>query len=128
MTACTWSTTKWPALASSGMVMLRASSGRDGDDRAMELPDEEIVRRLHDELAKALDLKERPEASLVSRWPQGFPQYEVGHQARVDAIEAALGTDAPGVYVAGAAYRGLGIAACIEQARRAARLAGAAPP
>lgn len=122
MTACTWSTTKWPALASSGMVMLRASSGRDGDDRAMELPDEEIVRRLHDELAKALGLKERPEASLVSRWPRGFPQYEVGHQARVEAIEAALAADAPGVHVAGAAYRGLGIAACIEQARRAAGL------
>jgi oxygen-dependent protoporphyrinogen oxidase len=122
MTACTWSTTKWPALASSGMVMLRASSGRDGDDRAMELPDEEIVRRLHDELAKALDLTERPEASLVSRWPRGFPQYEVGHQARVDAIETALSADAPGVLVAGAAYRGLGIAACIEQARRAAGL------
>jgi oxygen-dependent protoporphyrinogen oxidase len=88
----------------------------------MELPDEEIVRRLHDELAKALGLTERPEASLVSRWPRGFPQYQVGHHARVDAIEAALATDAPGVFVAGAAYRGLGIAACIEQARRAAGL------
>jgi oxygen-dependent protoporphyrinogen oxidase len=122
LTACTWSTTKWPALAAGGMVMLRASSGRDGDDRAMELPDEEIVRRLHDELAKAIQLTERPEASLVSRWPRGFPQYEVGHQARVDAIEATLAADAPGVLVAGAAYRGLGIAACVEQARRAAGL------
>lgn len=122
LTACTWSTSKWPALATSGMVLLRASSGRDGDERAMELPDTEIVRRLHDELAKALDLKERPEASLVSRWPRGFPQYEVGHQARIEAIEAALAADAPGVLVAGAAYRGLGIAACIEQARRAAGL------
>ena len=122
MTACTWSTTKWPALASSGMVMLRASSGRDGDDRAMELPDAEIVRRLHDELAEALDLTEPPEASLVARWPRGFPQYEVGHQGRVDAIEATLAADAPGVFVAGAAYRGLGIAACIEQAQRAAGL------
>lgn len=122
LTACTWSTTKWPALAASGMVLLRASSGRDGDERAMELPDAEIVRRLHDELAKALELKERPEESLVSRWPRGFPQYEVGHQARVEAIEAALAADAPGVLVAGAAYRGLGIAACIEQARRAAGL------
>ncbi|MGI8984975.1 MAG: protoporphyrinogen oxidase, partial [Acidimicrobiales bacterium] len=125
LTACTWSTTKWPALAASGMVLLRASSGRDADDRAMELPDAEIERRLHDELARALDLTGRPEASLVSRWPRGFPQYEVGHQARVDAIEAALAADAPGVVVAGASYRDIGIAACIEQARRAAGLAGA---
>ena len=123
VTACTWSTSKWPALAAGGMVLLRASAGRDGDDRAMELPDEEVVRRVHDELAPVLGLRGRPEASLVSRWPRGFPQYDVGHRARVDAIEAALAADAPGVFVAGAAYRGLGIAACVEQARRAADLA-----
>ena len=122
VTACTWSTSKWPALAAGGMVLLRASAGRDGDDRAMELPDEEVVRRVHDELAPVLGLPRRPEASLVSRCLRGFPQYDVGHLARVDAIEAALRTDAPGVFVAGAAYRGLGIAACVEQARRAADL------
>ena len=126
ITACTWSTSKWPALASSGMVLLRASAGRDGDTRAMELDDSEVLRRVHDELAEALGLRERPVASLVSRWPRGFPQYEVGHQARVDDIDAALATDAPGVFVAGASYRGLGIAACIEQARRAAGLVTAA--
>jgi len=120
VTACTWSTSKWPALAASGMVLLRASAGRDGDDRAMALPDDEVVRRLHDELAPVLELRDGPAASLVSRWPRGFPQYDVGHQARVSGIEAALAADAPGVLVAGAAYRGLGIAACVEQARRAA--------
>ena len=120
LTACTWSTSKWPALAGSGMVLLRASTGRDGDDRAMELPDHEVVRRLHNELAEVLGLGQEPAASLVSRWPRGFPQYESGHQRRVDAIERALAADAPGVLVAGAAYRGLGIAACIEQAQRAA--------
>ena len=36
ITACTWSTSKWPALAASGMVLLRASAGRDGDTWAME--------------------------------------------------------------------------------------------
>ena len=122
ITACTWSTSKWPALAASGMVLLRASAGRDGDTRAMELDDAEVVRRVHDELAEALGLRESPVASLVSRWPQGFPQYDVGHHARVEEIEAALATAAPGVLVAGASYRGLGIAACIEQACRAAAL------
>ncbi|HEX2046608.1 MAG TPA: protoporphyrinogen oxidase [Acidimicrobiales bacterium] len=128
LTACTWSTTKWPALAAGGMVLLRASTGRDGDDRAMELDDDEAVRRLHGELVEALHLREAPVASLVSRWPRGFPQYEVGHRARVDAIEAALAADAPNVIVAGAAYRGLGVAACVEQGREAARRVTAALP
>ena len=128
LTACTWSTSKWPALGASGLVLLRASSGRDGDSRAMELDDDEVVRRLHDELAEALGLREVPVASLVSRWPNGFPQYDVGHQARVEAIETALAGDAPGVLVAGAAYRGLGISACIEQARAAATRVSAVLP
>ena len=126
-TACTWSTSKWPALAESGVVMLRASAGRDGDERAMDLSDDEVVRRVHDELAEALGVVGRPTASLVTRWPKGFPQYDVGHRARVDSIEAALEADAPGVLLAGAAYRGLGIAACIEQARRAATVLTALP-
>ncbi len=122
ITACTWSTSKWPALAASGLVLLRASSGRDGDSRAIDMDDDELVRGVHEELAEALGLAEKPVDSLLSRWPRGFPQYVAGHQETVAGIEAALAGDAPGVLVAGASYRGLGIAACIEQARRAATL------
>ena len=118
LTACTWSTTKWPVLAASGMVMLRASAGRDGDERTMAMGDDEVVRRVHDELAVALGIRGGPATSCVNRWPNGFPQYDVGHHARVATIDGALEADAPGVVVAGAAYRGLGIAACIEQAKK----------
>jgi oxygen-dependent protoporphyrinogen oxidase len=50
-----------------------------------------------------------------------FPQYRPGHTARVDAIEQALATDAPGLILAGASYRGIGIPACINQGNLAAR-------
>jgi oxygen-dependent protoporphyrinogen oxidase len=119
-TACTFTTTKWPALAAGGLVLVRASAGRDGDDRPADLDDAELVARLHGEVAGAIGADEGPVASLVSRWPQSFPQYDVGHQARVEAIDAALAAAAPGVVVAGAAYRGLGIASCVAQARAAA--------
>ncbi len=54
------------------------------------------------------------------KWPLGFAEYTVGHLERVDRIEAALRRDEPRVVVAGAAYRGLGIPACIRQGRSAA--------
>lgn len=124
MSACTFSTSKWPNLAGSdGLVMLRASAGRAGDDRIAAMDDAQLVSHLHGELAIALGIRARPEASLVSRWPNGFPQYEPGHAGRVNRIDAALAADLPGVTVAGAAYRGLGIAACIRQAADAARSA-----
>ena len=68
-----------------------------------------------------------PVVSRVDRWPWSFPQYDVGHEARVEAIDAALAAAAPGVVVAGAAYRGLGIASCIAQAREVAARLGARP-
>lgn len=117
-TACTFATTKWPALTGSGLVMVRVSAGRDGDDRAGQLDDGELVARLHAEVAPVIGARDRPVTSMVNRWPGALPQYDVGHQARVEAIEAALPA---GVAVAGAAYRGLGIAACVQQAEEAAR-------
>lgn len=119
-TACTWSTTKWPALGESGLTLLRSSAGRFGDDRALDLDDDALIDRLHRELDQALGLAERPVTTLVTRWPQGFPQYEPGHGARVARIERALDQALPGVVVTGAAYRGLGIAACIRDAEATA--------
>ncbi len=120
MTACTWSTSKWPALAESGLVLVRASAGRAGDDRFADLDDDELVAHLHRELSDVIDVRRPPVTSLVSRWANGFPQYQPGHQRRVDRLTAALAAAMPGVVVAGAGYRGLGIAACIRQAQEAA--------
>lgn len=120
MTACTWSTSKWPALAASGLVLVRASAGRSGDDRPADLDDAELVAHLHRELSDVMGMRQPPVTHLVSRWPNGFPQYQPGHQRRVDRIDASLATAMPGVTLAGAAYRGLGIAACIRQAEEAA--------
>ena len=120
ITACTWLTSKWPQLASGPTVLLRASAGRFGDDRALLLDDETLVDEVHAELVSAMGLRSRPHTTLVTRWVRAFPQYEPGHHARVARIEAALAAAAPHVLLAGAAYRGVGIAACVHQAEQAA--------
>lgn len=119
LTACTFSTSKWPDLARSGLVMLRASAGRDGDSRAVALDDRDLVARLHQELAAVVGVNDAPVASRVDRWVDGFPQYEPGHDDRIDRIDAAV-SSLGGVIVAGAAFRGVGIAACVKQAADAA--------
>ncbi len=122
MTACTWSSSKWPHLVQAGRVMLRASAGRWGDERALAMSDEGLVDRLHAELVEALDLQSRPLDTRVTRWPDAFPQYRVGHLDRLARVEAGL-TRLPGLVVAGAAYRGIGLPACIAQGRQAAEAA-----
>jgi oxygen-dependent protoporphyrinogen oxidase len=120
MTACSFGSRKWPHWSSPDTMVVRVSAGRAGDDRPQQLDDQALVTRLSEELASALDTPVSPSAWRVSRWPGSFPQFEVAHLDRVAAIESALGHHLPQVALAGASYRGSGIASCIASGRRAA--------
>jgi oxygen-dependent protoporphyrinogen oxidase len=120
MTACSCGSAKWPDWAEPGSVVLRVSAGRVDDARPAELDDDALISQLHAELQEMLGVSQPPAASRVARWPDAFPQYEVGHLDRVTRIERALLVDLPGVVVAGAAFRGVGLPACIAQGRSAA--------
>lgn len=116
--AATFSSVKWPWLAhSSGeLVVLRASLGRLGESEILERADEEIAKTALADLADAVGLTARPVDRHVQRWTEALPQYAVGHLDRVGRLRAALPA---GIAVAGAAYDGVGIPACIASAARA---------
>ncbi|MEO7555506.1 MAG: protoporphyrinogen oxidase, partial [Acidimicrobiales bacterium] len=88
LTACSFATTKWTHLDTDpATVVLRASAGRYGDDTAIDLSDDTVVERLLGDLDELLGIDGAPSAVRVSRWRDGFPQYEPGHLRRVAAIE-----------------------------------------
>jgi oxygen-dependent protoporphyrinogen oxidase len=120
VTACTFLTEKWPHLVREGEVLLRASLGRFGDDRAAGWSDAEVTERVWSELGSLMGVTGDPLESMVVRWPGAFPQYRVHHLLRTSGIESAV-TRLGGLSVAGAAYRGVGIPACIASGRAAAR-------
>ncbi|MGH8979689.1 MAG: protoporphyrinogen oxidase [Acidimicrobiales bacterium] len=121
VTACSYLWSKWPHLAApDGSRLVRASVGRFGDDRFAALDDDALVCRVAAELAGFLGVTAAARTWAVTRWQDALPQYRVHHLLRVGAAEAAakrLG----GMAVAGAAYRGVGIPACIATGRDAAR-------
>jgi len=120
MTACSWASSKWAHLGDGPVGFLRVSAGHSGDTAALDLDDDELVTRLLDELASVAGVRAAPLEVRITRWPRSLPQYTPGHLERVAGIESALATEAPGITVAGAAYRGLGLPACVHQGRRAA--------
>jgi protoporphyrinogen/coproporphyrinogen III oxidase len=120
VTAVTYLSEKWPHLATEGEVLLRASLGRYGDDRTEEWSDDEVVARAWSELGVLMGVRGEPLEARVTRWPQAFPQYRVHHLMRTAGIEAAMARIG-GIAVAGAAYRGVGIPACIASGRAAAK-------
>ena len=120
VTGCTYLSRKWPHLARPGDELIRASVGRFGDERHATMEDGRLVDAVVDELGVLLGLTSRPLEAQVTRWDAAFPQYDVGHLIRVARIEEELAS-LPGLAVAGAALRGVGIPACIGSGRAAAR-------
>jgi oxygen-dependent protoporphyrinogen oxidase len=120
VTACTYLDRKWPHLAREGEVLLRASLGRIDDARAEEWTDEDCAARSWEELGALTGLSGEPTEWVVVRHPQAFPQYRVHHLLRTAGVEAAVAR-LGGLAVAGSAYRGVGIPACIASGRAAAR-------
>jgi len=118
--AFTFSTVKWPHLRRGGATVLRASLGRRGEDTGvLRAGDAELVRLVRADLAALTGVTAAPVDATVTRWGGGLPQYDVGHLDRVAAIEAGVAS-LPGLAVAGAALRGIGIPACIATADAAA--------
>jgi oxygen-dependent protoporphyrinogen oxidase len=120
VTACTYLDRKWPHLAREGEVLLRASLGRIDDDRAEEWSDADCATKAWDELGALAGLTGEPIEWTVVHHRQAFPQYRVHHLLRTAGVEAAVARLGE-LAVAGSAYRGVGIPACIASGRAAAR-------
>ncbi|GAA2758161.1 protoporphyrinogen oxidase [Actinopolymorpha rutila] len=127
--AATYSSRKWGWLAerAPGLLIVRASIGRHREEADLQRSDEELVAAARDDLAAATGIAGEPVDTLVQRWGGALPQYAVGHRARVERIRAGVAAQ-PGLAVAGAAYDGLGIPACVASARSAATQVLAALP
>jgi oxygen-dependent protoporphyrinogen oxidase len=75
---------------------------------------------VREEFRALLGAEAGPLWSQVNRWPDSMPQYAVGHHKRVVEIERAAAA-LPGLELAGAALRGVGIPDCVLGGERAAQ-------
>ena len=115
--ACSFSSTKFAGRAPEGKVLIRAFAGGEAASRA-GLEDEELARRLIDELRPILGISGEPEASVFYRYEESLPHYLVGHLEKVQRVGRELETT-PGLALAGNAYRGVGIPDCVKSANEA---------
>jgi oxygen-dependent protoporphyrinogen oxidase len=118
--ASTWSSNKFVNRAPADMLLVRCFIGRAGQEALFARDDAELARIARAELKTILQLEAQPVFAKVFRWAHGMPQYNLGHLARVAHIEAGVKKQ-PGLFVAGAAYRGVGIPDCIRSANDAAQ-------
>jgi oxygen-dependent protoporphyrinogen oxidase len=123
--AATWVSSKWSGRAPAGHVLIRAFvGGAKGAGSAFveRADDRELVALSLAELCRLMGPLGQPLFSRVFRYLRANPQPLVGHNARLERLRERL-TELPGLYLAGAAYEGVGIPDCVRQGREAANRA-----
>jgi oxygen-dependent protoporphyrinogen oxidase len=111
--AGSFSSLKFEGRAPEGFVLARVFLGGVLQTEMMKLSDADMVAAAREEFSDLLGVTAPPGLTEVQRWPAAMPQYAVGHLDRVAKIEA-LAANIPGFFLAGAAYRGVGLPDCVH--------------
>ena len=117
--ACSFASQKYALRAPQDKILLRTFVGGALNPEILSRPDQEIEAIVSSELSKRLVIDGNPIFSIVARWPDAMPQYHVGHLKLVSQIDAEVARQ-DGLELAGNAYQGVGIPACVRSGQQAA--------
>lgn len=111
--ACTWTSTKWPHRSPEDHVLLRCYLGGAGQEEVALLEEGKMLDVVREEVRSIMGITAEPALARVYRWEKSMPQYLVGHEEKLSTMETLLAGQ-PGLFLAGSAYRGIGIPDCIH--------------
>jgi oxygen-dependent protoporphyrinogen oxidase len=128
--ACSWSSTKFSHRAPDEYVLMRVFIGGAFNEDLAEQDEAALIDVARQELREIMGITAMPVVARAYRWKKSNPQYNVGHGTLIGEMDALVSAH-PGLYLAGAAYRGSGIPDCIQSGMDAAakigRLQASAP-
>jgi oxygen-dependent protoporphyrinogen oxidase len=114
-----WNSSLFPGRAPEGEALLTSFVGGATNPGAISKSPEQLVSQVHHEMSPLLGLRKEPVFTNVTIWQRAIPQYNLGHTARIAAIES-LRTRFPGLYFSGNYLNGPAIGTCVEQAMKVA--------
>lgn len=117
--AVSFSSRKFSHRAPEGQILLRTFVGGATQAELLDHSDDQIAAIVREELTDIFGMSQAPMSEQVCRWNNAMPQYHLGHQDRVAAIESAVSGFA-GLKLAGGAFYGVGIPDSIASGQKAA--------
>jgi protoporphyrinogen/coproporphyrinogen III oxidase len=114
-----WNSSLFPGRAPEGEALLTSFVGGATNPGALQQSEPALAEMIHREITPPLGIREEPVFSSVTIWPRALPQYNLGHTARLAALEQLRG-NFPGLYFAGNYLNGPAIGTCVEQALKVA--------
>ena len=114
-----WNSSLFPGRAPQGEALLTSFVGGATNPGALAKSPEQLAAQVHREMTPLLSLRKEPVFTNVTLWPRAIPQYNLGHTARIAALES-LRARFPGLYFSGNYLNGPAIGTCVEHALKVA--------
>lgn len=111
--AGSFSSHKYPTRAPEGKTLLRIFVGGSRAPEMVGLPDDELIRRVHQEMQTLLEVKGEPIFTDVAKFPSAMPQYYLGRLAWRENLQEAL-EKTPTIALAGNSLEGVGLPTCVK--------------
>ncbi|HTB62719.1 MAG TPA: protoporphyrinogen oxidase [Opitutales bacterium] len=113
-----FNSTLFPGRAPAGQVLLTVFVGGARQPELAALPNDESQSRVMMDLKKLLLVTQSPVYQKIIRWPRAIPQYNLGYQTQLEAMDAAEKAW-PGLVLAGSYRGGVSMPQCLESGRAA---------
>ncbi|WP_026693494.1 protoporphyrinogen oxidase [Peribacillus kribbensis] len=120
--ACTWTSRKWSHTSKKQKLLIRLfyKSSNQAWGRLKDASREELIETALSDIEKSLGIQEQPSSAEVTSWKELMPNYTLQHSGAVSSLNQKLESLYPGLFLAGASYYGVGIAACIKNGEETA--------
>jgi len=115
-----WSSTIFPNRAPKGGIALTTFVGGMRQPELVNRDDEELLKLVQSDLREIMGLAGQPDIVKIKRWEKAIPQYELGHQQRIDAVGNFENAHA-GIFISGNFRGGISVGDCIVQSEGVAR-------
>ncbi len=109
-----WNSSLFPGRAPENHVLLTSFAGGATDPELCTWTENRIATTIHEELVRALGIREAPVAHHVQVYQRAIPQYNLGHGRIMETLKG-LCEGMPGLYLAGNYLEGPSTGACVSR-------------
>ena len=113
ITGATWVSRKFSYRSPDDSVLIRCFIGGSHNEKLVFLNDKDMIEMVKGELRDIMGITSEPLLTRIYRWEKAMPQYTIGHEERLSALNQKL-SEYPGMFLTGSSYRGSGISECIK--------------
>lgn len=105
--------------APAGYHLFTTFIGGSREPELCDLPDDELVRIALKELNSLFRVTGEPVLTEVKKWKRAIPQYNVGYENILEAIDRFRG-ESPGIFFCSNFYKGISVGDCVKNSDRTA--------